>query len=77
VNFSFTMATDRPALIRVYDVAGRLVRTLINGNAAAGPHELTWDASDDRGRRVGAGVYFYRMDAGAWRSQRKVVFLER
>jgi len=31
----------------------------------ADPHELTWDASDDRGRRVGAVVYFYRMDAGA------------
>ena len=77
VNFSFTMATEGKVLIGVYDLAGRLVRTLINGNASAGPHELTWDASDDRGRRVGAGVYFYRMDAGAWRSQRKVVFLER
>jgi flagellar hook assembly protein FlgD len=53
-----------------------LVKTLINGTAAPGPHELTWDASDDGGRRVRAGVYSYRMDAGAWRSQRKVVFLE-
>jgi hypothetical protein len=35
------------------------------------------DAADDDGRRVGAGVYFYRMDTGSWRSQRKVVFLER
>src|SRR5262245_30381104 len=77
VAFSFTMAHEGPATIRVYDVAGRLVKTLLEGTAATGPHELTWDATDDRGRRVGAGVYFYRMDAGSWRSQRKVVFLER
>ena len=75
--FSFTMAKQGPASIRVYDVAGRLVRTLVDGSAEAGPHDIVWDASDNGGRRVGAGVYFYRMDAGSWRSQRKVVFLER
>jgi flagellar hook assembly protein FlgD len=71
------MAKNGPASIRVYDVAGRLVKTLVSGTAEAGPHNITWDASDNGGRRVGAGVYFYRMDAGSWRSQRKVVFLER
>jgi hypothetical protein len=40
-------------------------------------HEAVWDATNDDGRRVAAGVYFYRMNAGAWQSQRKVVFLER
>jgi hypothetical protein len=34
-----------------------------------------WDARNDDGRRVSAGVYFYRMNAVAWQSQRKVVFL--
>ncbi|HKA24119.1 MAG TPA: FlgD immunoglobulin-like domain containing protein [Candidatus Eisenbacteria bacterium] len=77
VAFSFTMAQQGPAQIRVYDVAGRLVKTLASGTAEAGPHDLVWNATDDGGRRVGAGVYFYRMDAGSWRSQRKVVFLER
>ncbi|PWT88052.1 MAG: hypothetical protein C5B54_11240, partial [Acidobacteria bacterium] len=63
VSFSFTMAQPGPAQIRVYDVAGRLVKTLVNGTAEAGLHNITWDASDNGGRRVGAGVYFYRMDA--------------
>jgi hypothetical protein len=77
VSFSFTMAKQGPASIRVYDVAGRLVKTLVSGKVEAGPQNITWDASDDGGHRVGAGVYFYRMDVGTWRSQRKVVFLER
>jgi flagellar hook assembly protein FlgD len=76
VSFSFEMAKQGPASIRVYDVAGRLVKTLMSGTAEAGPHDIVWNATDDGGRRVGAGVYFYRMDAGSWRSQRKVVFLE-
>jgi flagellar hook assembly protein FlgD len=77
VSFSFTMAKQGPASIRVYDVAGRLVKTLVSGTAEGGPHDIIWNATDDGGRRVDAGVYFYRIDAGSWRSQRKVVFLER
>jgi hypothetical protein len=50
---------------------------LVDGSAKAGPHDIVWDLSDNGGRRVGAGVYFYRMDASSWRSQRKVVFLKR
>jgi len=76
VSFSFTMAKQGPASIRVYDVAGRLVKMLVGGTAEAGPHDIVWNATDDGGRRVGAGVYFYRLDAGSWRSQRKIVFLE-
>lgn len=77
VSIRFTMAEEGPARIRVYDMAGRLVKTLVDGRAVSGPHEILWDASDDRGHSVGSGVYFYRMEAGSWRSQRKVVFLRR
>ncbi|OFV83549.1 MAG: hypothetical protein A2W26_10235 [Acidobacteria bacterium RBG_16_64_8] len=77
VNFGFTMAQEGPVSIRIYNVAGRLVRTLVNETAGAGPHDVLWNAADDHGRRVAPGVYFYRMAAGSWSSQRKVVFLER
>jgi flagellar hook capping protein FlgD/galactose oxidase-like protein len=77
VSISFTMAQQGSVSIGVYDVAGRLVKNLVDGSAKAGPHDIVWDLSDNGGRRVGAGVYFYRMDASSWRSQRKVVFLKR
>jgi hypothetical protein len=76
VTIEYTLAQQIPVSIRVYDVAGRLVKTLVSGTGPPGPHEITWNSADDHGRKVAAGVYFYRMDAGAWRSQRKIVFIE-
>ena len=76
VTIEYTLAQQSPVSIRVYDVAGRLVKALVSGTGTPGPHDVTWNASNDDGRKVGAGVYFYRMEAGTWRSQRKLVFLE-
>ena len=44
--------------LRVYDVAGRLVSTLVNQELPAGPQTATWDGRDDGGQKVAAGVYF-------------------
>ncbi|MCB1183046.1 VCBS repeat-containing protein [bacterium] len=48
----------------VYDVAGRLVRTLHTGSIGAGWHTLVWDGRDDRGRGQASGVYFMRARSG-------------
>ncbi|MBM3288333.1 MAG: hypothetical protein FJY88_13455, partial [Candidatus Eisenbacteria bacterium] len=50
--------------ISVFDVGGRLVRTLFRGTAASGDHETTWDGLDESGRPVGSGTYFARLKAG-------------
>lgn len=54
---------DRHCLVtlRVYDVSGGLVATLLDKAVPAGPGEIRWDGRDDRGRRVSSGVYFYRV----------------
>ena len=44
--------------VRVFDVSGRLVRTLADRRFTAGRHALTWDGADDSGRQVARGVYF-------------------
>jgi hypothetical protein len=76
-SIDYTLARAIPVSIRVYDVAGRLVRTLVNENREAGPHSTVWDGRNDDGRRVSASVYFYRMVAGSFTSQRKAVLLTR
>jgi hypothetical protein len=48
----------------VYDAAGKLVKQLRNGTAAAGDHRLTWDARDNQGQSVPSGAYFCRLEAG-------------
>ncbi len=62
--------------VRIYDVAGRSVRTLHEGVADAGSLEIGWDGTDEGGRTVPSGVYFVRVDTDASASSTaKLVFL--
>jgi len=61
--------------IEVYDMSGRMVRSLVNGNVQAGLHSVAWDGSNDRGDRVASGVYAYRLTAGNYHAVRKMVLL--
>lgn len=49
--------------LRIFDVSGRLVRTLVAGDLPAGAHEVTWWGDDERGRPVASGVYLCRLEA--------------
>ena len=53
-----------PMSLRIYNVEGRLVRTLVNGAVPAGPGQANWDGRDASGARLSSGVYFYRLQAG-------------
>ncbi|MGD9547433.1 MAG: M6 family metalloprotease domain-containing protein [Candidatus Krumholzibacteriia bacterium] len=63
---TFQYDLPEPARIRleVFDVAGRLVRTLVTGQMPAGRHEAVWDGRSDSGAGVASGSYFYRLDTG-------------
>ncbi|NNE09375.1 MAG: choice-of-anchor B family protein [Gemmatimonadetes bacterium] len=51
-----------PVELAVYDLRGRLVRSLVNGTAReSGMQRIPWDGTDDRGRAVASGKYFYRL----------------
>jgi hypothetical protein len=63
-RIAFTLAREGPAVLRVFDVRGRAVRTLARGTLAAGPHAIAWDGRDARGARVSAGIYFVRLESG-------------
>jgi hypothetical protein len=53
-------AAGRVELI-VYDVTGRVVKTLVNDHLAAGRHDVSWDGRDDNGRLLATGAYFYEL----------------
>jgi len=63
------------AELRIYDVAGRLVRTLVETTMPAGDHSVEWDGTNDRGSSVGSGVFFYELRAGTFHEQRRMVLL--
>ena len=62
--------------LAVYDVAGRLVRMLLDEHQAAGSHDVVWDGRDDAGTAVSSGVYFYRMSSGAFTDSKRMVLLK-
>ena len=62
--------------ISVYDLLGRKVKTLVNQAQVAGSQSVVWDANDDYGERVGAGIYLYQIQVGAFVQTRKMVLLK-
>lgn len=63
------------SLVAVYDLQGRRIATLAQGEQAAGRHSLSWDGRDSSGRQVAAGVYFVRLESSAVTETRKVTLL--
>ena len=63
--------------LRVYDVAGRMVKELVNEEKQASPtpYSVIWTGTDDSGRQVASGVYFYQMEAKNFSSAKKIVIL--
>jgi hypothetical protein len=77
-NTRMSYALSRPGLVQIdlFGATGARVRTLESGVRDAGPHQLVWDGTDDRGRSVPSGVYFARLVAEG-RSLRHVVMIVR
>jgi len=72
----YTLKAAAPVTVQVFDHSGRLVRTIVRSNSqVAGPHEVSWDARDDIGRRATKGVYFARILAGQEAFARKMLLL--
>ena len=71
----FDLPQEAPVTLEVFDISGRLVRTLIRDTVIAGAHEKVWNGLDDTGRSVSSGVYLYRLRAGSFRATQRVVML--
>ena len=72
----FAVPGDQATIeLRIYDVAGRRVRTLASGVWPGGVHVLAWDGTNDSGRPVAVGVYFYRLQSAERVLTKKLVRL--
>jgi hypothetical protein len=74
-RITFSISRREKVEMRLYDAAGRQVRTLANREFDAGEHDLYWDGLDDAGRPVARGVYFYQMRTPTFVSQKKLAVL--
>lgn len=63
VNFRLRLGRTGPATVAVFDLAGRRLRTWVDGSAVAGERVLDWDFRDEQGREVPAGRYYLRLES--------------
>jgi len=62
--------------LRIYDVRGRLVKTLVEDILSPGRHTVVWDGTDGDGAPMGSGIYIYRLSNGAEEQTRKMSFVK-
>jgi hypothetical protein len=74
-SIAFYLPERSRVRIDVYDVAGRLVTTLMDGTRPGGNHTVEWNGSDASGRTAASGVYFYRLVAGRFEQTKKMILL--
>jgi hypothetical protein len=75
-TISYVLPRDGWAKVAVYDVNGRLIRTLVDRRESGGEQAVPWDGRDDRGAGVSTGVYFVRLESGGETRSVKTVFLK-
>ena len=62
--------------ITIYDITGREVKRLINQSAPAGRYSVNWNGTNQWGKQIASGLYFYRMETPGFQSVKKLIFLK-
>ena len=72
----YDLPEDAMVNITIYDMMGRLVKTMVNTQQTAGYKSIQWNATNNAGRPVSAGLYLYTIQAGEFTQTKKMVLLK-
>jgi hypothetical protein len=72
----YSVAQSGPVTLRIYNVQGALVRTLVNKQHVPGSYRIRWDGTNDFGEHLGSGVYFYRLETRTGADSKKLIMLK-
>ena len=80
-NGNTTIAYHLPAgehrvSVKIYNIRGEQIRTLVQQTQSAGQHSVTWDARDQESREVASGIYLVRLQAGDWNQSKRMLFIK-
>lgn len=74
INYSIDKQND--VKINIYDINGRLIKTLEENDAFPGEHNVIWDGTNTKGERVSSGTYLYQLNAGSTVENKKMILLK-
>ena len=75
-SLCYDLPEDGLVNITIYNMMGRIVKTLVNSSQTAGYKSIQWNATNDRNETVSAGLYLYTIQAGKYRQAKKMVLLK-
>jgi len=75
-KIQFSLPEQTKVAIRIYDMLGREIKTLINSEQSAGRHEVNWNGDDDLGHKVATGVYMYAISTNKFVQTKKMILLK-
>ena len=75
-NIGYDLADESMVSLKVYDMKGTLVKTLLNENQSSGHKTVKWDGTSDLGQKVSAGLYLYRIQTDGFTSTKKMALLK-
>ena len=75
-RIAFELPLAGRAELKIFDVSGRLIRTLVDEKRPAGRHSVRWDGCDETGRAVPSGVYFYSLTAPGVDENRRMILVK-
>lgn len=75
-TIEFRMSESANVSIKVYNVLGQVVKTLVSGTLPSGAHQVTWDAKDESGAPVSSGLYMYRMETAGFNVTKTLVLMK-
>ena len=62
--------------LRIYNILGQKVRTLLDEPKSSGSYQVMWDGKDEKGKEVSSGIYFYRLDTENYQETKKMTLLK-
>lgn len=72
----YALPASRDVSLKVYDITGRLVKTLVSENKAPGVYSVTWDGKDNTNLKLASGVYFIRFETRDYNQTKKAVLIK-
>ena len=74
-TISYQLVEDSPVFLSVFNIRGQQVKQLVNDHQSSGRHSIIWDGTDDFGKPVSSGIYFYELKAKNFVMSRKMILL--
>jgi photosystem II stability/assembly factor-like uncharacterized protein len=75
-TIAFSVPQTQKVTLKVYNLMGEEIKTLVEGNVSAGNHYVNWDATDNSGQKVTSGLYLYTLKIGNQKLTKSMIFLK-